>query len=89
MRVVLNQSYVAAVQNDLCFRNPISHIALPKNASQKYVRPTQSEQALVEDAAKKEPLGFIVLFFLYTGLRSNELSNLSWNDYDSSREIIK
>ena len=85
----MNQSFKAAVQNDLCEKNPIVHISIPKNASQKYVRPlTQEEQVLVESIAKQDPLGHIVFFFLYTGLRSNELCSLTWQDYDCEKETI-
>jgi integrase len=90
IRVVLNQSYKAAVQNSFCPRNPISHISIPKNASQKFIRAfTQKEQIIVEKSAIHDPLGHIVFFFLYTGLRSNELCSLKWSDYDSEKDIIR
>lgn len=89
IRVALNQAYIAAVHNGVCSRNPISHISIPKNASQRIVRPlTQDEQVELEKAARDDPLGHIVLFFLYTGLRSNELCSLEWNDYDRLRDYV-
>lgn len=90
IRVVMNQSFIAAVSNNLCTRNPINHISIPKYASEKYVRPlTQAEQKMVEEAAKEDPLGHIVIFFLYSGLRSSELCNLKWSDYDPQKGIIR
>lgn len=89
IRVVVNQSFRAAVINGVCEKNPISHLSIPKNASIKKVRAlTQDEQLLVEEAARRDPLGHIVFFFLLTGLRSDELIHLSWDDYDAVHETI-
>jgi len=89
IRVVLNQSFQIAARNNYCTKNPIGKLSIPKEASQKYVRAlTQEEQLIVEEAAKLDPLGHIVLFFLFTGLRAEELRNLKWEDYDKDLQRI-
>jgi len=90
MRVVINQSFLIATRNRYCDVNPIGKLSIPKEASQKNVRAlTQSEQIKVEQAAKRDILGYIVLFFLYTGIRSSELCSLKWEDYNSEKESIR
>ncbi len=90
MRVVINQSFLIATRNRYCDVNPIGKLSIPKEASQKNVRAlTQSEQVKVEQAAKRDMLGYIVLFFLYTGIRSSELCSLKWEDYNSDKESIR
>jgi integrase len=90
MRVVINQSFLIATRNRYCDVNPIGKLSIPKEASQKNVRAlTQSEQIKVEQAAKRDILGYIVLFFLYIGIRSSELCSLKWEDYNSDKESIR
>lgn len=89
IRVIFHESYDAAVRNELCERNPFVSLSIPREASEKEVRGlTQSEQKLVEKAAHTDPLGFIIIFLLYTGLRSCELCNLKWSDYDEAQSVI-
>jgi len=85
---ILERSYKAAIRNHLCLENPASCLTLP-DASEKTVRAlTQNEQKAVEAAAYSDILGHLVLFFLNTGLRSSELMNLKWEDYNKEREEI-
>mgnify|MGYP000880613928 FL=1 len=90
IRVVFNQSFLIATRNQYCSTNPIGHLSIPHEASEKNIRAlTQAEQIKLEQAAKLDFLGHIVFFFLYTGLRSNELCNLKWEDYDKEKELIR
>lgn len=85
---ILERSYKAAVRNHLCLENPATCLTLP-DASEKIIRAlTQNEQKAVEAAAYLDILGHLVLFFLNTGLRSSELMNLKWEDYNKEREEI-
>jgi integrase len=89
VRTVFHEAFDAAVRNNDCSRNPINCLTIPKRASEKKVRAlTYAEQKQVESAAIKDPLGHIVIFLLYTGLRASELCNLQWKDYDQSGEKI-
>lgn len=88
-RVVFDQAFAAAIVNGYCERNPIHKLTLPTDADEKEVRAlTQQEQDMVEEIAKADPLGHIVLFFLYTGLRMQELCNLQWDDYNGKSNYI-
>lgn len=90
IRVVFNQSFRTAAINGYCIKSPISKLSIPECASEKYVRAlTRAEQMSLEKAAKKDKLGHIVLFFLYTGIRSNELCSLKWSDYYEEKQYIR
>lgn len=89
MRVVVDQAFATAIVNNYCERNPIHKLSIPAHAGEREVRAlTLHEQEIVEAAAKKDPLGHIVLFFLYTGLRTQELCNLKWEDYNRKSKYI-
>lgn len=89
IRVVIDQAFATGIVNGYCERNPIHKLTLPTDAGEKEVRAlTQHEQEIVEAAAQTDPLGHIVLFFLYTGLRTHELCNLKWVDYNNKTKYI-
>lgn len=88
MGMILRVSYNAAIRNKMCIDNPAISLEIP-SASEKLVRPlTLSEEKAVIEAAKKDCLGHIIIFLLFTGLRACELRNLKWSDYNrEEREI--
>ena len=88
-RTVMRQSYETAIRNQLCQHNPALSLHIPPHAKQKVVVAlTQEEQNLLEQAAAKDRLGHLVIFYLRTGLRSSELSNLTWSDYFPAEKKI-
>ncbi|WP_020072495.1 tyrosine-type recombinase/integrase [Faecalispora sporosphaeroides] len=88
-RVVFDQAFATAIVNSYCERNPIHKLTLPIDADEKEIRAlTLQEQEIVEEIAKTDPLGHIVLFFLNTGLRMQELCNLQWDDYNKKANYI-
>lgn len=68
IHVVIDQAFAMWIVNGYCERNPIHKLTLPTDAGEKEVRAlTQQEQDVVEAAVQNDPLGHIVLFFLFTG----------------------
>lgn len=92
IRVVYNQAYEEAVRNHFCQWNPISSTLVPKKAKERQVRGlSQEEQKAFEEALKQMPVldQFVLLTFLYTGLRRGELESLTWDDWDRKNCILR
>lgn len=91
VRTVYNQAYQSAVSNRLCAWNPISDCAIDSKAPVKKVTAlNQDEQQAFEGALRKLPVRdqFALEAFLITGLRRNELRNLTWDDWDKVRNNL-
>ncbi len=89
LRGVFYQSFHLAKRRGYISTNVISKLELPKNASEKKVRAlTNKEQKIIEECAKRDISGHILLFLLLTGLRSSELFNLKWSDYCETDNTI-
>lgn len=89
IRTVITCALRSAAVNGLCKQNPIHKLSVPKKAITKKVNALNpSEQDIVVMAARQVTLGHLALFMLYTGIRANELKNLKWDDYDSSKKTI-
>ncbi|MBQ9082581.1 MAG: site-specific integrase [Clostridia bacterium] len=83
IRSIFTSSLCYAVKNNLITSSPSNGLTVPRNACEKNVDGlTVNEQARLEKAALNDPLGHVVIFFLYTGLRRSELQNLKWSDVD-------
>ena len=89
IRSVFNMAYSAAKRNHLITANPIIGTQLPRNASVKKVSAlTKFEQEKLEEALQFERHADVVRFYLYTGLRKSELTNLRWRDWDDKSGLI-
>lgn len=88
IKVVYCEAYQEAVRNNLCTRNPIREIQIPKQASRKKVTGMSvSEQKAFEFALLQ--LAFMdrcmILTYLLTGMRRDELWNLCWSDWNEKQ----
>lgn len=92
IKVVYCEAYQDAVRNNICFRNPIREVQIPKHAARKKVSGmTIPEQDAFESVLTQ--LSFMdhcmILTYLLTGLRRNELRNLRWKDWNSKQDYIQ
>ncbi len=96
IKIVLNQAFIFAVQEEYLQYNPINRLRTPKNAPVTKVDAlTKTEQQKVEELCLsqkyKNNIKFkATLFLLHTGLRVSELFNLCWDNvflYDANPYI--
>lgn len=83
--------YRFASKNSIICMNPIDNTAVPKNAAVKKVFAlTPEEQDKLESVLCRftDIDEFLIRFYLYTGLRRNELLDLCWSDYHEKENRI-
>lgn len=84
IRTVFKEAYTVAMRNHKCNENPALSLTIPEDAREKEIHAlTREEELKVMEAAKNDVLGHIAIFMLLTGIRSIELRNLKWEDYNS------
>ena len=89
VRSLLQQAFQTADRLNLISTNPTIHLKVPQNAPKKDVKPLNHEQQeRLKVACSDDKLGCLFMFLLNTGLRREELVNLSWQDYDPINKTI-
>lgn len=88
VRITLQQAFRQAYREHLIDSNPATDLILPIAPTKEIIPLTVEQQALVEEVCISDPLGHLMLFLLYTGLRREELENLQWCDYDPKENTI-
>lgn len=90
MRSALNLIFVSAVEDDLCYKNPVN-----KNIKlQSAVAPTekkaytQAEYDIVWEFARSHPYGLAIMVMMETGISRSELLGLRWDNLDLDNKII-
>lgn len=86
----LNSIFETAIDNDLCYKNPMKNIKLPEY--QKVIKKsvyTQSEQGLIIKYCMRHECGKDIAIMLKTGLRRGELLALTWDDIDFKENTIR
>ena len=92
---LLNMIFKHAIVEDYITENPCQYITIPKNhRSNKRRAPTSDEIKIIKKNIgvefKSFPVGFLAVFFLYTGCRKGEALALKFKDidYESKRIYI-
>jgi len=73
----INSILQFAVDNDLLVKNVAQPVELPKFKTKEKEILTNNERAIIEEVAKTHKHGDMIMMFLYTGLRREELIPLS------------
>ncbi|MCR4646245.1 MAG: site-specific integrase [Oscillospiraceae bacterium] len=87
-KIILKSMFDAAIDNDLCYKNPVKGIKYQQTA-EKCERKTYSR----EEADKVEQFAkscgqYGVVIMLETGVRRSELLGLQWDDIDTDHRLI-
>lgn len=86
---IFSECLNSAEQKGYLLQNPCRYWKKLK-AEQKEIKALSlQEQFLLEDAAKKDPDGIVVLLPLFTGMRIGEISALLWEDIDFKSRLIR
>ncbi len=87
-KMILKSIFDAAIDNDLCYKNPVKNITFPKIAP-KQSRPVYTKDEL--EILKKYALEnnrYDIITLINTGIRRSELLGLTWNDIDFKNKSI-
>ena len=87
-KMILKSIFDAAIDNDLCARNPVKNIIITdRRGTQERNVYSRSEADSVIQYANSHSLWGIVIM-LQTGIRRSELLGLKWSDIDFSQKTI-
>lgn len=87
-KMILKSIFEAAIDNDLCYKNPVKNISFP-NVSEKNKRKVlafEDAEKLIEYAIDHKKYDIVIL--LETGMRRSELLGLLWTDIDTTNKTI-
>lgn len=83
-RTLLNQAFAFFAEERIVERNPASNLFIPSSPTKVVEALTHEQQSAIEAACARDPLGHLIIFLLYTGLRKGEMMALLWEDYDAT-----
>lgn len=87
-KMILKSIFDAAIDNDLCYKNPVKNIKYQRVAQQEErFAYTKEEASRCEEYAKQHDKKDIVIM-LNTGVRRSELFGLKWSDINFERRVI-
>lgn len=82
VRNTLNQIFVAAVDNGLLVRNPLTGVKFPTGSKGTHRALVDWEVSLIAEHWQEHRAGIWIMLMLYAGLRRGEMAALRWNDID-------
>ena len=85
--MILSAIFHAAIDNDLCFKNPVKNIKITSKPKQERHVYTAEQAKIAEQYAMKHGRYDIVLL-MHTGLRRSELLGLQWGDLDFEKKLL-
>ena len=81
-KLILKSIFDTAIDNDLCYKNPVKNISFPKVAEKKEKLFYNAEQAKLFRQYALEHQYYDLVILLDTGVRRSELLGLKWSDID-------
>ena len=85
-KMILSAIFHAAIDNDLCFKNPVKNIKITSKPKQERHVYTAEQAKIAEQYAIKHGRYDIVLL-MHTGLRRSELLGLQWGDEGKGKVV--
>ena len=87
-KMILKSLFDAAIDNDLCYKNPVKNIKYQLAAEPAKKRVYSREQADTVIAYSKAHGRYDIIIMLETGVRRSELIGLQWSDIDFEAKTI-
>ena len=88
LKLILNGSFEAAIDNELCYQNPVRKIKLTYKKKKERDYFTSEELNIIYNFASIDTFGYIIETLLQTGIRSGELRALKWSDIDLNNKLL-
>lgn len=87
-KMILKAIFDAAIDNDLCYKNPVKNIVYGKvkEKRERHVYTKEESDALIEYALNHSYYDIVVM--LKTGVRRSELLGLQWDDVNFTEKTI-
>jgi len=81
-KLILKSMFDAAIDNDLCYKNPVKNIKFQHVSDVTVKKVWTKEQADAAEKYARQYLRLDIVLYLNTGLRRSELLGLKWTDVD-------
>ena len=87
-KMILRSMFDAAIDNDLCYKNPVKNIKFQHVSEPSVKRVWTKEQADKAEEYSRRHLRLDIVLYLSTGLRRSELLGLKWSDIDFDENTL-
>lgn len=87
-RMILKSLFDAAIENDLCYKNPVKNIKYPRVSDKTEKHVWTKEQAEIAQKYCMNHWRLDIVLFLNTGIRRSELLGLKWSDINFENNTI-
>lgn len=87
-KLILKSMFDAAIDNDLCYKNPVKNIKFQHTSEKAVKNVWTKEQAEKAEEYARRVWRLDVVLYLNTGLRRSELLGLKWSDIDFAENTL-
>lgn len=87
LKIILNAIFECAIENDLCYKNPVKHAEYRSNVQKSEKRVYTDEQLKIVKPYFYTDMPEVFLL-LETGLRRGEMLGLMWQDIDIAKKTL-
>lgn len=89
LRFVLNNAFEKAIDNDICYKNPMRRVDIPRKQTNEKDTFTEYEISRLKSFAESDELfGLPMLILINTGIRGGELRALTPGDIDIDNRCV-
>ena len=87
-KLILKSMFDAAIDNDLCYKNPVKNIKFQHVSDSAIKKVWTKEQAEAAEKYAHRCWRLDIVIYLHTGLRRSELLGLKWSDIDFDENTL-
>lgn len=87
-KLILKSMFDAAIDNDLCYKNPVKNIKYQHTSDTAEKHTYTKEQAEIVEKYARQHDRIDIVILLNTGIRRSELLGLQWTDIDFEKNMM-